>query len=222
MPSPAPTRKDGPSAGAKIYGEPQHYTPSYRRAAELGHNRETMAHPAPSSHALHGPIELRTTWATVWQRKTSVLAIIFTLAMLALAVLFVSSALQATGTFATLYGIASLLPLLGVVVAWWAWWQWASRVREPAVLIDALVRIPRTGVRFALPELGCVQLFNRSGTSYAALLPRHEKGRVPADIHSVDPYIVRFPAGARPQPFELGQELARRVPGLNVDKLGNI
>lgn len=172
--------------------------------------------------SLSGPIELRTTWATVWRRKTSILAIIFTLAMLALCAIFTSSATATSGRISTLYWAATALPLLGIIMAWSAWWSWASRVRKPALFVDALIRIPRTGVRYALPELGCAQIFNQGGTSYIALLPKHEKGRVPADLHSVDPYIVEFPVGARPQPFELGQELARRVPGLDVDKLGNI
>ena len=80
----------------------------------------------------------------------------------------------------------------------------------------------RSGVAFPVSELGTVQLWSdRSPRAYAALLPRHVRQRAQHEgVASIRPYVVAFPEGSDPQPFELAEIITQRHPGVRIEKLG--
>lgn len=169
-------------------------------------------------------VKVRTGVPALMRSKAMFTCILFVL-MCAPFLLFFLIALQsAEGTMHTLYLVAATLPGCGIVAAIGSMCVVWGRRRQAVLIVDDQVRIPGSGISFAIEELDTVQLWSdlKSG-SYMALLPHHIKERVNVTgVHSVQPYIVNFPSGAQPQPFELAEILLSEKPELNLDRLGRL
>lgn len=137
--------------------------------------------------------------------------------------LAVSASQQNEPTWETLYQVAIFAPAAGMIVALIMLIVVLWRRSRPTLRIDTHVYIPRSGVRFLLTELNHLQLYSRpeQGT-FLALLPEHVTAGVTDDPLAVADYIVSFPKGATPRPFELVDLIQARVPHVGVDKLGTL
>ncbi|ALC06476.1 hypothetical protein CDES_10500 [Corynebacterium deserti GIMN1.010] len=169
-------------------------------------------------------VKVRTGVAALMRSKAMWTCVLFVLVCLPFLLFFLVEWNDSEGTMRTLYGIAAALPGLGLVAAvasmcvvWW-------RRRQAVLVIDDHVKIPRTGVSFALSDLDTVQLWSDAGArSHVALLPRHVGERVnTSGVASIEPYMVTFPSGADPQPFELAEMLVERKPDIAVERLGRL
>lgn len=169
-------------------------------------------------------VKVRTGVPALMRSKAMFTCILFVL-MCAPFLLFFLIALQsAEGTLRTLYLVAATLPGCGIVVAIASMCVVWGRRRQAVLIVDEQVRIPRSGVSFAFEDLDTVQLWSdqKSG-SHVALLPRHIEERVDVSgVSSIRPYVVTFPHGAAPQPYELAEILLSKNPELNLDRLGRL
>ncbi len=128
------------------------------------------------------------------------------------------------GTMQTLFAIAAAAPGCGIAAAVVSMLVVWSRRRQAVLVVDETVTIPRTGVSFPTSELTTVQLWSdRTPRSYVAMLPGHINERAETTgVQSIQPYVVAFPSGADPQPFELAELLVQRKSDITVDRLGAI
>lgn len=131
---------------------------------------------------------------------------------------------QADGTLKNLYGLAASLPACGLVVAVASMCVVWGRRRKAVLVVDQQINIPKSGVSFALQELETVQIWSdQHAHSHVALLPGHIEERITtADVAALAPYIVTFPPGSDPQPYELAEILLSRKPDIKLDRLGRI
>lgn len=148
--------------------------------------------------------------------------VIFVIICAPLLLFFLSSMEDSDGTLFILYGIAAAAPgfgiiaaVLSVAVVWW-------RRRQAVLIVDEQVHIPSTGIEFPLSDLHTVQLWSdRTARSWVALLPSHVMQRADTDgVRAVAPYVVGFPRGSTPRPFECVELLLQRHPELIVERLG--
>ncbi|WP_081099584.1 hypothetical protein [Corynebacterium glutamicum] len=169
-------------------------------------------------------VKVRTGVPALVRSKEMVTCILFVLMCTPFLLFFLNALQDAEGTMHTLYSLAVMLPGCGIVAAIASMCVVWGRRRKAVLIVDEHVRIPRSGVSFAFEDLNTVQLWSdqKSG-SFAALLPNHIEERANVTgVHSVQPYIVNFPRGAAPQPFELAEILLTKNPELNLDRLGRL
>lgn len=169
-------------------------------------------------------INLRSAAAYLARSKAVIVCAVFILVLAPILVgLVVSARAQNEPTLETLYRVATFAPAGGMIVALIMLIVVLWRRSRPALRIDTHVYIPRSGVRFLLTELNHLQLYSRpeQGT-FLALLPAHVTAGVTEDPLAVADYIVRFPKGANPRPFELVDLIQARAPHVGVDKLGTL
>ncbi len=129
---------------------------------------------------------------------------------------------DAEGTWRTLFAIAGAAPACGIVAALGSMFVVWSRRRKAVLVVGESVMIPRTGISFPTADLATVQLWSdRSPRSYVAMLPAHVRERADTTgVHSIQPYVVAFPEGSDPQPFEFAELLLQRKGDIIVDRLG--
>lgn len=167
-------------------------------------------------------VKVRTGTRALLRSRAMMLCVLFVLICTPFLLYFLTEWRAAEGPMRTLYAVAAAAPgcavaaaLLSMALLWW-------RRRQAVLIIDEQVRVPRSGVAFPVSELGTVQLWSdRSPRAYAALLPRHVRQRAQHEgVASIRPYVVEFPQGSDPQPFELAEIIAQRHPGVRIEKLG--
>ncbi|WP_080793833.1 hypothetical protein [Corynebacterium pacaense] len=167
-------------------------------------------------------IRVRTSRRELLHSRAMKTCLLFVMVCVPFLLFFLFSMEDSEGTWRTLYGVAAAAPGFGTAVAvvsmavvWW-------RRRQAVLIIDGQVRIPGSGVEFPLSELRTVQLWSGPGpTSSVALLPAHVTERAQRDgVRPIAPYVVSFPKGSTPRPFELVELLLELHPDLGVERLG--
>lgn len=159
-------------------------------------------------------VTVRTAASSLAHSRATKTAIVFVAFMLFMSVVLLAGRPAEAGVLRTLFGVAALLPALGIVASIVSLAVVYRKRRQPVLIIDTHVRIPHSGVRFPLADLAELHIFRNGARSYAELIPQHLVGTT----EDRSPYTIEFPAFPEPQPFELAEILTARVPGLLVSK----
>ncbi|MFP7364320.1 hypothetical protein SFC07_00835 [Corynebacterium callunae] len=168
-------------------------------------------------------VKVRTGIPALVTSKAMMICVVFVLICLPFLIYFMVAWNDATGTWRTLYAIAAAAPGCGVLAALLSMCAVWLRRRKAVLVVDDFINIVHTGVHFPVSELARVQLWSDIRGSYAAFLPAHIGERVERDgVASIKPYVVAFPEGADPQPFEVVEFLLEDHPALEVDRLGRL
>lgn len=148
--------------------------------------------------------------------KTTLICVLFVVAMIALFWVLWSSRPVEPGTIHTLFTIAAVAPLVGIVIAVLSLIAViVKRSRYVFKIGKQQVLIRHSGVRFPSSELARVSLFSRDDRLYAMLVPRQPLG---------DPlrYTVEFPRYSTKKPHQLADSLERERPDVAIERLGSI
>lgn len=167
-------------------------------------------------------VKVRTGTKALVTSKAMMTCVLFVLICVSFLLYFFIAWTDATGTMRTLVGIAAAAPACGLIAALGSMLVVWLRRRKAVLVVGETVIIPRTGISFPVADLATVQLWSdRSPRSYVALLPAHVRERAnTTGVRSIQPYVVEFPKGAQPQPFEFADILLERKGDITVDRLG--
>lgn len=142
---------------------------------------------------------------------------------------FLYQSLEGTdnGTLRLLYGLGVAAPACGIVVAVFSFLGFLVRKRRVVLNVGEQVSLPRTGIDFALSDLGTLQLFTKDGASYLVLLPSHVLERLTAATarsgeHKLDGYIVEFPERPNFQTYEVADKIRHANPAVQIEKIGAV
>lgn len=167
-------------------------------------------------------VKVRTGTKELVTSKAMMTCVLFVLICVPFLLYFLTGWNDATGTMRTLFGIATAAPACCLMAALGSMLVVWLRRRKAVLVVGETVTIPRTGISFPVADLATVQLWSdRSPRSYVALLPAHVRERADTTgVRSIQPYVVEFPKGAQPQPFEFADILLERKSDITVDRLG--
>lgn len=167
-------------------------------------------------------VKVRTGTRALLTSRAMMICVLFVLMCLPFLLYFLNGWSEGTGTMRTLFAIATIAPACGLIAALGSMLVVWLRRRKAVLVVGDQVHIPRTGVSFPIAELAAVQLWSdRTPRSYVALLPAHVTERAETTgVRSIQPYVVRFPEGAEPPPYELADLLMERNSGITVTRLG--
>lgn len=169
-------------------------------------------------------VKVRTGIPALMTSKAMMICVLFVLVCLPFLFYFIVAWDEATGTWRTLYAIAAAAPACGVLAAVLSMITVWVRRRKAVLVVDDSINIVHSGVHFPVSDLTRVQLWSdHARHSFMAFLPSHISERVESDgVSSIKPYVVTFPEGAAPQPFELVEHLLETHHTLEVDRLGRL
>ncbi|WP_293952680.1 hypothetical protein [uncultured Corynebacterium sp.] len=167
-------------------------------------------------------VKVRTGTRALVTSKAMMTCVLFVLICAPFLFYFTIEWMEAQGPMRTLFAIAAAAPACGMAAALGSMLVVWSRRRKAVLVVGDTVMIPRTGISFPTADLTTVQVWSdRSPRSYVALLPGHVRERAnTTGVQSIQPYVVAFPRGADPQPFEFAEMLLQRKSDITVDRLG--
>lgn len=167
-------------------------------------------------------VKVRTGTRALVTSKAMMTCVLFVLICAPFLVYFLTEWMDARGHMRTLFAVAATAPACGVIATLGSMLVVWLRRRKAVLVIGDTVMIPGTGVSFPTTDLATVQVWSdRSPRSYVAMLPAHVQERAnTTGVQSIQPYVVAFPQGADPQPFELAEMLLQRKSDITVDRLG--
>lgn len=167
-------------------------------------------------------VKVRTGTRALVTSKAMMTCVLFVFICAPFLLYFLVAWAEADGTMRTLFVIAAAAPACGIAAALGSMVVVWSRRRKAVLVVGETVLIPRTGISFPTADLATVQLWSdRSPRSYVAMLPGHVRERADTTgVQSIQPYVVAFPEGADPQPFEFAEILLQRKGDITVDRLG--
>lgn len=167
-------------------------------------------------------VKVRTGTRALVASKAMMTCVLFVLICAPFLGYFLVECFAQQGTMRTLLAIAAAAPGCGIIAALGSMLVVWSRRRKAVLVVGDTVSIPHSGVSFPTADLTTVQVWSdRSPRSYVAMLPGHVQERAnTTGVASIAPYVVAFPQGSDPQPFEFAEMILQRKSDITVDRLG--
>lgn len=142
-------------------------------------------------------------------------------------VMLFARAHETSSFFRMMYTIGLGAPAAGILVAILSLIRVVARGRKVRLSIGEQISIPASGIQFGIAQLRAVQLFSCAHRSFMALIPAHVDERlsvrsVESGAHSLDAYIVEFPAGAVLPTFEVADRIQAFLPTVRIEKIGTV